>query len=142
MPEYTVFSRRILTGTISDLPYPARLAWTAIMFEAEKLRGRVKLPVRDLAKMSSITTPEAAEALRLFLDPDPYSSSKEHGGRRLIPVEGEEDWYLVTTWEKHATEREAFFHRLRSQRYRAAKEREAKKRAEDTELNMRARKEE
>jgi len=100
--EYAVFSRRILTGTVSDLPPASRIAWITILFEAEKLRGKVKLPVRDLAKMASITTPEAAEALRAFLSPDPYSSTKEFEGRRLLPIEGEEDWYVVATWEKHA----------------------------------------
>ena len=59
LPDYAVFSRRILTGTISDLSPATRIAWIAILFEAEKLRGRVKLPVRDLAKLASITTPEA-----------------------------------------------------------------------------------
>jgi hypothetical protein len=117
--EYTVISRRILTGTVSDLSPAVRLAWIAILFEAEKLRGRVKLPVRDLAKLASITTPEAAEALHVFQQPDPWSSSKEEEGRRLRPVEGEEDWYDVVTWEKHTAEREAFFNRLRQQRWRA-----------------------
>lgn len=119
--EYTVISDRYLTGTISDLPYPARLAWVAILFEAEKLRGRVKLPIRDLAKKASITTEEADEALQLFLGPDKYSSSKEEGGRRLLPVDGETDWYTLTTWEKHAAEKAAFFARLRQQRKRARK---------------------
>lgn len=117
VPEYTVFSRRYFTGTISDLPYAARLAWGVILFEAEKLRGRVKLPVRDLAKMASITTAEAADALRRFMEPDEFSSSKEYEGRRLLPVEGEEDWYTVATWDKHMKERQAFFNRLRQQRH-------------------------
>jgi hypothetical protein len=117
--EYAVFSRRLLTGTISDLPPAARIAWITIIFEAERLRGKVKIPVRDLAKMASITTAEAAEALELFLAPDPFSSSKEHDGRRLLPIDGEEDWYTVATWEKHQEEREVFFARLRKQRQRA-----------------------
>jgi len=117
--EFAVFSRRILTGTVSDLPPAVRIAWITVLFEAEKLRGKVKLPVRDLAKMASISTPEAAEALRVFQEPDPYSSTKEHEGRRLLPVDGEEDWYIVATWEKHAEERALFFARLRQQRSRA-----------------------
>jgi hypothetical protein len=117
--EYAVLSRRILTGTVSDLPATARIAWITILFEAERLRGRVKLPLRDLAKMASITTAEAAEAMELFLSPDPLSSSKEYDGRRLLPIEGEPDWYTVATWEKHAEERATFFARLRKQRQRA-----------------------
>lgn len=121
MPEYTVISRRIYTGTISDLPYHARLAWPFILFEAERLRGRVKLPVRDLAIGARITTPEAADALRIFQEPDLFSSTKTHEGRRLLPIEGEEDWYEVVTWEEHRKEREAFFNRLRQQRYKDKK---------------------
>jgi hypothetical protein len=63
MPEYMVISRQILIGTISDLPHFALKAWLAILFEGEKLRGRVKLPVRVLSKMASITSQEAAEAV-------------------------------------------------------------------------------
>lgn len=117
--EYAVFSRRLLTGTISDLPPFARIAWITILFEAERLRGKVKIPVRDLAKMASITTAEAADALSMLLAPDEFSSSKEHDGRRLLPVEGEEDWYSVVTWDKHVEERGVFFARLRKQRQRA-----------------------
>ena len=113
-----MISRQFLVGTLSDLPPSARLAWIAILFESEKLRGCVKLPVRALAKLASITTQEAAEALRLFQEADPLSSSKAHEGRRLIP-DGREDWYVVVNWEKHAEEREAFFARLRQQRLRA-----------------------
>lgn len=130
MPDYIVVSDRILTGTISDLPATARLAWLAILFKADKLRGRVKLPVRDLAKMASISTPEAAEALQLFLSPDPYSSSKELDGRRLLPVDGENDWYDLVTWEAHAKERKAFFNRLRQQKARNKKEAEKERNAE------------
>jgi len=119
MPDYIVVSDRIFTGTISDLPESARLAWILILFKAEKLRGRVKLPVRDLAKMASISTDDAAAALQFFLSPDKHSSSKEHDGRRLLPVEGETDWYEVATWEKHAEERAAYFNRLRQQRHKA-----------------------
>lgn len=125
MPEYTVISRQILTGTISDLEPTTRIAWIAILFEAEKLRGRVKLPVRSLAKMASITTPQAAAALETLQQPDPYSSSPEHGGRRLLPIEGEPDWYMLATWEKHAAERDLFFHRLRQQRHRTKQKEQA-----------------
>jgi hypothetical protein len=123
--EFIVTSRRVLSGSLADLPYFARLAWEAVRFEAERLRGRVKLPVRDLAGWATITKEEAAEALRLFQAPDPYSSSKEEGGRRLIPVAGEDDWYIVVTWGKHAAEREIYFNRLRQQRFKA-KNRDAK----------------
>jgi DNA repair protein RadC len=133
MQEYTVISRQILIGTISDLPLSARMAWIAILFESEKLRGLVKLPVRALAKMASITTAEAAEALRLFQEPDSLSSSRAAEGRRLIAVDGQEDWYHVVTWEKHAEEREAFFTKLRVQRHRAAKKRESKRPQRKTE---------
>lgn len=119
MAEYTVLSRQYFKGTIADLPHTARLAWLVVLFEAERERGRVKLPVRALANDAKIKIEEAAEALRLFQEPDPYSSSKAYSGRRLLRIEGEEDWYLVTNWEKHAKEREAYFARVRQQRRRA-----------------------
>lgn len=119
MAEYTVLSRQFFKGTIADLPMSARLAWLVVLFEAERERGRVKLPLRALANDAKISVPEAAEALRIFQEPDPYSSSKAMDGRRLIAIEDEEDWYSVVNWEKHAAEREKFFARVRQQRRRA-----------------------
>lgn len=119
MVQYTVLSDGILNGTIADLPAFVTKAWLAILFEAEKLKGRVYLPVRVLAKKASISTEDAIESLRLLQSPDPLSSSSAHGGRRLLPVENEENWYIVTTWAQHAREREVFFHRLRQQRHTA-----------------------
>lgn len=124
MANYTVISDGVLTGTIADEPHAVRLAWLAVLFEADRLRGKVKLPVRVLARKAAISVDEAIHALEVLQRPDPYSSSKAHEGRRLLPIEGEEDWYLVTTWEKHAAERERFFHQLRQQRYRARKRNE------------------
>lgn len=117
--EFAVFNRRIYTGTVSILPYPTRLAWGIVLFEAEKLRGKVKLPVYDLARWAAITVKEASDALTQFQQPDPHSSSKADDGRRLRPVDGEEDWYEIINWEKHLAEREVYFNRLRQQRFKA-----------------------
>lgn len=116
--EHVVLSRQILDGTVSDLPPASRWAWLAIMFEAEKLRGRVKIPLRALSSWARISVEEAATALESFQQPDPFSSSKVDEGRRLRAIDGEEDWYQVVNWEKHAAERAAFFNRLRQQRIR------------------------
>lgn len=116
--EHTVLSRQILDGTIRDLPPSARWAWLAIMFESEKLRGRVKIPLRALATWANIPIEEAAWAVERFQQPDPFSSSKVDEGRRLRAIDGEEDWYQVVNWEKHDKERKAFFARLRQQRHR------------------------
>ena len=109
MPEYTVIERSILTGTISDLPYSARLAWTAVLFEAEAGRGRVKLPPRELARMAAITPEEALDALEMFQRPDPLSASKDCAGVRLMAIPGEPNWYQAVTWERHEKERAAYF---------------------------------
>lgn len=119
MPEYTVFSRGIYSGTIAALPYAARLAWGVVLFEAEKLRGKVRLPVYDLAQWAHITIEEAQDALARFQEEDPLSGSEEEGGRRLVPIEGEKNWYQVVTWEKHVRERQRYFATLRKQRQRA-----------------------
>lgn len=119
MVEFAVFNRRIYTGTISTMPYATRLAWGVVLFEAEKLRGKVKLPVYDLSRWACITVEEAADALEQFQAADAYSSSKADDGRRLRPVDGEEDWYELINWEKHAEERAAYFNRLRQQRHKA-----------------------
>lgn len=121
--EFAVFNRRIYTGTVSVLPYAARLAWGVVLFEGEKLHGKVKLPVYDLSRWAAITVDEAAEALRKFQEADPHSSSKIDDGRRLRPVPGEEDWYEIINWDKHLEERQVFFNRLRQQRFKAKRQR-------------------
>ena len=127
MDDYVVISKRVLTGTMGDLPATAWRAWIAVLFEAEKLDGKVKLPVRDLARLASITIPEAAEALLLFQEPDEYSNSRVHEGRRLLPIEGEENWYMLATWDKHQDEKKRYFARLRQQRLRLRKRGEEQK---------------
>jgi len=117
MVQYMVVSDGILDGTIADHPPFVTRAWLAILFDAEKLRGRVHAPVRKLANRAKISNDEAATSLAVLQAPDPLSSSQAHEGRRLLPIVGEENWYTVVTWEKHAEEREVFFHRLRQQRY-------------------------
>ncbi len=80
------------------------------------------MPVRVLARRASISIEEAAESLRLFQEPDPLSSSVAYEGRRLLPVDGEENCYILTTWEDHVKRREIFFHRLRQQRHAKKKQ--------------------
>lgn len=122
MPEYEVFSRQMLEGTIGDLPGYMFKAWFAIVFEAKRLKGRVKIPIRVLAGWARITNEQAKESLTTFLAPDEFSSSREHEGRRLVPLpEFGDDWFQVVTWEKHEAERKAYFARLRVQRHRENK---------------------
>jgi hypothetical protein len=117
--EYSVFSRRRFVGSLTTLPYAARLAWDIVLYEADKLRGRVFLPPFDLANAAVITIDEARDALAKFQEPDPNSATEAEDGRRLLPIEGEPHWYKVVTWEEHEKERKAYFNRLRQQRWYA-----------------------
>lgn len=127
MVQYMVVSDGILDGTIADHPPFLTRAWLAVLFEAEKLRGRVFFPIRKLANRAKISNDEAIQSLSILQAPDPLSSSKAHDGRRMLPVAGEENWYVVTTWEQHAKEREVFFHRLRQQRHTQKKKQAERK---------------
>jgi hypothetical protein len=60
-----------------------------MLAEADEL-GRVTTPVPALAKMAEVTLEEFEKALQVFLDPDPYSRTRDHEGRRIERLAEEE----------------------------------------------------
>ncbi len=120
MPEYIVLPDNYFMSSVADLPLASRLAWIAVLFEAQRNKGQVRLSPGVLARMARITTSEAADALAAFRAVDPYSENPAYGGRRLIPRE--EGWEEVVSWQEYVKIRSRYFARLRQRRYRQAEE--------------------
>lgn len=89
-----------LTDDSSILLQPATTRWAWLTILRNARNGKIeRLTIGTLALMAHITVEEAAEALRCFTSPDPYSSSAVDDGvrLRLIPEKG--NTYELVTWE-------------------------------------------
>jgi hypothetical protein len=64
-----------------------KLAWITILAKTNRL-GQVTTPVPVLAALAGVSLEEFQEALGIFLNPDQFSRSPEHDGRRLAPIQG------------------------------------------------------
>jgi hypothetical protein len=69
-----------------------KICWVALLAMADK-HGIVLSSLPGLAKEAEVTVQEAGAAIKMFLSPDPYSSTPDLDGRRIIEVDG--GWQLV-----------------------------------------------
>ncbi len=98
---FTKVYRSMLTSSIWTTPRPhlhmVRCVWMTLMMLADK-RGFVHSSVPGLAAAALVSIEEAEQALEVFREPDPYSRTQEHEGRKLLDVDG--GWFLLN-YEKH-----------------------------------------
>lgn len=88
--SFTKLYRSLTKSTVwVGQPAHVKLAWIVMLAEADEL-GRVTTPVPALAKMAEVTLEEFEKALQVFLDPDPYSRTRDHEGRRIERLAEEE----------------------------------------------------
>lgn len=119
---YTKVYRSITQSTVwVGQPAHVKLSWIVMLAEADEI-GRVTTPVPVLAKLAEVTLQEFEEALRVFLSPDPYSRSKEFDGRRIEPLDGEEEFggFRILNHEKYRKKRDS---ERRKEQNREAQER-------------------
>lgn len=120
---YLVISDDMPTlSSINVHPAYVRWAWLAILAKARA--GVIKdLTAFTLSKLASISLSEAAEAITVLSEPDPYSKNKEHDGRRLIPT-GEPNEYELVSWAEYSTLLAKAHAAKRAKDYRAEKSRQ------------------
>jgi hypothetical protein len=99
--SFTKLFPEILTSTIWQEPNDCKVLWFAIL----ALKGpdqicRATIPA--LAQIASISIDDCKRYMTKFQEPDEYSRSQEHEGRRLEQVEG---GYLVLNGERYQYER-------------------------------------
>jgi hypothetical protein len=68
------------------------LVWITMLSMADQL-GRIHAAIPGLAHRARVSLKATEEALELFLQPDPYSRSKDHDGRRIEVIDG--GWRLL-----------------------------------------------
>ncbi len=97
MGGYTKLFSDIITSTIWQEPNDCRVLWITML--ALKDRDNIcRATVPALAKLSGISIEEAEGYLHQFQQPDKYSRSQEHEGRRIAPHEG---GWLIINGEKY-----------------------------------------
>ncbi len=92
MSGYTKLFASIVASTVWDTPPAVTKVWVTMLAIADK-DGIVQASVPGLAHFARVARDDAAEALRLFLAPDPDSRTPENEGRRIEAVEG--GWRLL-----------------------------------------------
>ncbi len=97
MNGYTKLFGDIITSTIWQEPNDCRVLWITML--ALKDRHNIcRATVPSLASLSSISIEDAERYLHQFQQPDKYSRSQEHEGRRIAPAEG---GWLILNGEKY-----------------------------------------
>jgi hypothetical protein len=97
MVGFTKLFSSIVHSTVWREPNHVRLAWITMLALADK-NGVVEASIPGLADAARISIEECEDALERFQQPDKYSRSVEHEGRRIKPIDG--GWKLLN-YEKY-----------------------------------------
>lgn len=85
--SYVKLFESILDSTVWLEDLHVKVVWIT-MLAMKDADGIVHASIPGLAKRAGVTLAQCEESLAKFLGPDPYSSSKEHEGRRVAEVDG------------------------------------------------------
>jgi hypothetical protein len=88
-----LYGDRLAASSLLDTALATRWAFVYMLSQADAL-GRFRCAtVRALARAANITPSQATKAVAELEAPDPESTSKAEGGRRILPIPG--GWQLV-----------------------------------------------
>lgn len=92
MSGYTKLFSSIIASTIWRADDKTRIVWITLLAMADR-RGIVEASMPGLADMARMSLSACRQALDELEAPDEYSRSKEHEGRRILPISG--GWLIV-----------------------------------------------
>ena len=121
---YTKLFSTILDSTIWTEPWHIKGVWITMLAMADK-DGIVQASVPGLARRATVSTEECVEALARFEQPDEWSRTPDHDGRRIETVQG--GWKLLN-YSNYRAKMSAEDRRA----YKAAKQREYRERDKST----------
>jgi hypothetical protein len=114
---YTKLFGSIVASTIWREDDKTRIVWITLLALSDK-DGYVAGSIPGLADLARVSIAECEQALEKLQQPDKYSRSPEHDGRRIEAVEG--GWFILnrvkyrdTGWDQEKLER----HREANRRY-------------------------
>jgi len=89
---YTKLFGSIVASTIWREDDKTRIVWITLLALSDK-DGFVASSIPGLADLARVSIPECERALEKLQQPDPYSRSQEHDGRRIEVIDG--GWYVI-----------------------------------------------
>lgn len=92
MAGYTKLFSTILASTIWREPSHRRVVWITMLAMSDA-QGRVDGSVPGLADLARVTIEECQDALKTLSEPDFFSRTKEHEGRRIEAIDG--GWQIL-----------------------------------------------
>ena len=100
MSGFTKLSASIITSSIWQEDHATRLVWITMLAMANP-QGVVEASIPGLANIANVEVEECEQAIRKLLEPDVYSRTAEHEGRRIEAIEG--GWRILN-YEKYRNE--------------------------------------
>ncbi len=127
--SYTKLFSSITTSTVWGEPHETRLVWITMLASVNR-SGEVFGSVPGLAHEARVSLEGCIEALKKFMEPDPWSRTKDFEGRRIREIDG--GWLLLNhaKFDKMRSEIEAKERRRESQRAYDQRVRNNRKRAD------------
>lgn len=92
MSGFTKLFSTIVTSSIWSEDDKTRIVWITMLALANR-EGIVEAAVPGLANAARVSVEDCEAALRRFSEPDKYSRSKAHDGRRIETIDG--GWKLL-----------------------------------------------
>ena len=77
----------IINSSIWRESKETRLVWITLLAKKDKT-GFVRSSLWALARDAGVTEQECEEAIRVLESPDQHSATKDHEGRRVVPLDG------------------------------------------------------
>jgi hypothetical protein len=87
MSGFSKLWSEIVTSSIWSADDKTRILWITLLALKNK-DGFVAASIPGLANAARVSIPDCERAITILEAPDPYSRSKEHEGRRIMPCEG------------------------------------------------------
>jgi len=115
--SFTKLFSSITESTIWAEPDHVRIVWITMLAMSD-MRGRVYATIPGLAGRARVTVEQCEEALEKFKQPDKYSRSREHEGRRIEEIDG--GWGLLN-YDKYRALRDSEKDKERKRNWAAKK---------------------
>jgi len=90
--SYTKLFNTIIHSTIWREDDKTRILWITMLAMSDE-SGAVISSLPGLADAARISVGECAESLKKLMQPDPFSRTQEHEGRRIVQIDG--GWYVL-----------------------------------------------
>ena len=92
MAGYTKIFDTMLDSSVWQLSKEARLLWVTMLLKKDR-NQMVVASIPGLAHAARLEREEVERALKELEEPDPYSQSKDEGGRRIVWKD--DGWWIV-----------------------------------------------